>query len=63
MRVGVEHDHLRVEVRDEGAGGAHPGKGQGLAGLEQRLTAVDGTLEVASPEGGPTRVVARVPLP
>ena len=62
VRVGVEHDHLLVEVRDEGAGGAHPGKGQGLAGLEQRLTAVDGTLEVASPEGGPTRVVARVPL-
>jgi signal transduction histidine kinase len=53
----------RVEVRveDDGVGGAHPGKGLGLAGLRQRLAAVDGTLVVTSPEGGPTVLAARIP--
>jgi signal transduction histidine kinase len=53
---------LEVRVSDDGVGGAHLAKGQGLAGLRQRLTAVDGTLEVASPAGGPTVLVARIPL-
>lgn len=54
----------RVEVRveDDGVGGAHPAKGLGLAGLRQRLAAVDGTLEVDSPEGGGTVLVARIPV-
>lgn len=52
---------LRVEVVDDGQGGAHPGKGHGLAGLEQRVLAADGTLTVVSPPGGPTRITAEVP--
>ncbi len=52
---------LMVEVADDGIGGAHPGKGQGLAGLEQRVRGVDGTLVVSSPEGGPTIVRAEIP--
>ena len=55
-------DDLEVRVQDDGVGGAHPAKGLGLSGLRQRLTAVDGTLEVTSPEGGPTVVLARIPL-
>jgi signal transduction histidine kinase len=43
-------------------GGAHAAKGLGLAGLGQRLVAVDGTLEVSSPAGGPTVLLARIPL-
>jgi signal transduction histidine kinase len=43
-------------------GGAHPGKGLGLAGLGQRVAAVDGDLEVTSPTGGPTSVRARIPI-
>lgn len=53
---------VEVRVEDDGVGGAHPAKGLGLAGLRQRLTAVDGTLEVTSPEGGGTVLVARIPV-
>lgn len=52
---------LRVRVSDDGRGGAHVGKGHGLAGLVDRLSGVDGTLEVVSPEGGGTTVHAVIP--
>lgn len=52
---------LRVVVSDDGVGGAHVGKGHGLAGLRDRLAGVDGTLEVHSPEGGGTVVTATIP--
>ncbi|WP_205473787.1 sensor histidine kinase [Nocardioides sp. SYSU D00038] len=55
-------DELLVLVEDDGLGGAHEGKGLGLAGLRQRLTGVDGTLLLDSPVGGPTALVARIPL-
>ncbi len=53
---------LRVEVRDDGRGGADPAAGSGLRGLSDRVAALDGRLEVISPEGGGTRVVATFPL-
>ena len=53
---------VRVRVEDDGRGGAHLGKGQGLAGLAQRVAGVDGTLELSSPEGGPTVLAATIPL-
>jgi len=62
VRVVPDGTDLLVEVRDEGVGGAHPGKGQGLAGLAQRVAAVDGTFAVDSPDGGPTVVTARIPV-
>jgi signal transduction histidine kinase len=52
--------HLRVEVVDDGCGGADPA-GAGLKGLAQRVAALDGTLEVNSPAGGPTVVRALLP--
>ena len=52
---------LRVEVTDDGNGGADPGNGTGLAGIERRLAAFDGILAVNSPVGGPTIVVIEVP--
>ncbi len=52
---------VEVRVEDDGVGGAHPSKGLGLAGLRQRLAAVDGTLDVASPEQVGTTLVARIP--
>lgn len=61
-RVVTEGDNLVVQVRDDGVGGAHLSKGRGLAGLEQRLTAVGGTFDVDSPAGGPTLLLARIPL-
>jgi signal transduction histidine kinase len=63
VRVRVLRDHglLRLEVEDDGIGGAHPAKGHGFAGLSDRLAAVDGSLKVDSPPGGPTRLVAEIP--
>jgi signal transduction histidine kinase len=52
---------LRVTVEDDGAGGAVLAPGHGLAGLADRLRAVDGVLTVDSPRGGPTRLVAELP--
>ena len=48
-------------VEDDGVGGAHLAKGHGLAGLADRVRAVDGELAVNSPDGGPTMLVAEVP--
>jgi signal transduction histidine kinase len=53
---------LVVRVTDDGVGGAHPAKGHGLSGLSERLSAVEGRLEVVSPVGGPTVVTAWIPL-
>ena len=52
---------LRAEVTDDGAGGADPAFGTGLAGVERRLATFDGILAVSSPPGGPTIVVIEVP--
>ena len=61
-RVRKPHELLIIEVRDDGNGGADPGTGTGLAGLRDRLAALDGRLFVESPAGGPTRVRAELPL-
>jgi signal transduction histidine kinase len=52
---------LRVQVTDDGTGGADPALGTGLAGVERRLATFDGILAVSSPPGGPTIVVIEVP--
>jgi signal transduction histidine kinase len=55
-------DRLRVVVADDGRGGATlDGGGTGLRGLAQRAAAVDGTLAVDSPPGGPTRITVELP--
>lgn len=56
-----EPDALQITVADDGAGGADIAKGHGLAGLEQRLQGLGGTLTVASPTGGPTILEAVIP--
>ncbi|MFE3021085.1 sensor histidine kinase [Streptomyces sp. NPDC059256] len=52
---------LMLQVSDDGRGGANASTGSGLAGLAERLDAVDGILAVDSPVGGPTRVTAELP--
>jgi signal transduction histidine kinase len=52
---------LRVQVVDDGVGGADLSKGHGLAGLAQRMQSVDGRLDVDSPPGGPTTVTGEIP--
>jgi signal transduction histidine kinase len=54
-------DRLMLQVRDDGVGGADVSGGSGLAGLTERLDAVDGVLVVDSPAGGPTTVTAELP--
>jgi len=61
--IGLRHGGgaLRVWVTDDGVGGAAPGKGHGLRGLEDRLHAAGGRLRVTSPQGGPTTIAAELP--
>ncbi|MGW4050977.1 sensor histidine kinase [Streptomyces sp. NPDC004779] len=62
VEVWRSKDRLLLQVRDDGVGGARlDGSGTGLAGLAERLGAVDGLLVVDSPEGGPTTVTAELP--
>jgi signal transduction histidine kinase len=53
---------LDITVTDDGRGGAAPIPGHGLAGLQERVLGQGGTLEITSPVGGPTTVVARLPV-
>ena len=59
----VVDGRLRIEVTDDGHGGADLQHGGGLAGLTSRLAAVEGRLRVASPVGGPTTILAEMPMP
>jgi len=53
---------LRLEVADDGIGGAEAAHGTGLTGLAQRVSTVDGHIDVSSPAGGPTKVMVQLPL-
>jgi signal transduction histidine kinase len=61
--VDVQRDDgmLVLAIGDDGHGGAQRRPGSGLEGLAQRVEALDGTLEVESPQGGPTTITARMP--
>ncbi|GAA2794407.1 sensor histidine kinase [Streptomyces showdoensis] len=54
---------LRAAVRDEGRGGAEAaeGAGSGLLGLRRRVAALDGTVRLTSPVGGPTVIEVELP--
>jgi signal transduction histidine kinase len=54
-------DRLHIIVSDDGAGGADPARGTGLAGLAKRAASVDGTFEITSPPGGPTLITVDLP--
>ncbi|NUL14987.1 sensor histidine kinase [Streptomyces lunaelactis] len=55
------NDRLLVQVQDDGRGGASLDGGTGMAGLAERLGAVDGLFVLDSPVGGPTVVTAELP--
>ncbi|MFF9457157.1 sensor histidine kinase [Streptomyces flaveolus] len=65
QRATVRLEHLpagvRAVVRDEGTGGAREKSGSGLAGIRRRVAALDGTLAVSSPPGGPTVIEVELP--
>jgi signal transduction histidine kinase len=64
VRAGFDNGDLRLEVADDGVGGATPGAsaGSGLIGLKDRVDAVSGRLVVSSPASGGTVVSARIPV-
>ncbi|NYJ02003.1 signal transduction histidine kinase [Nocardioides thalensis] len=61
IRLGHADGVLRVEVGDDGAGGADPTSGTGITGVMRRLRAFDGAMMVSSPVGGPTIITMEVP--
>ena len=60
VEVAVRGGELRIEVRDDGRGGA--ALERGLRGLEDRVEALGGAFWLDSPRGGPTTVGAELPL-
>ncbi|MFI5914298.1 histidine kinase [Dactylosporangium sp. NPDC051541] len=61
IAISRDDTNLVVELQDDGRGGASVAPGGGLDGLRRRLAVFDGTLEVTSPAGGPTRARMTVP--
>jgi len=64
VSIGVErtNGHARIEVRDDGVGGAAPARGTGLRGLADRVEALGGRLTVDSPLGAGTTLRAEIPV-
>ena len=62
VRVTCDDEQARVEVADDGVGGADAAGGSGLRGLSDRVAALEGTLTVDSPPAQGTRIVAEIPL-
>jgi signal transduction histidine kinase len=62
VRVSRYNGRAVVEVADDGIGGADPGRGSGLRGLADRVSALDGSMELDSPAGAGTRLRAEIPV-
>jgi signal transduction histidine kinase len=62
IAVEVSGDTLRILVRDDGVGGASPGRGSGLTGLIDRVGALDGKLDLESPDGEGTMIEIQLPV-
>ncbi len=61
VRVAHDHDRLSIEVTDDGIGGADETLGTGIAGIRHRVLALDGTITIHSPAGGPTTTTVSLP--
>jgi signal transduction histidine kinase len=62
VSVATGDGRVRIEVEDDGLGGADPARGTGLRGLADRIEALGGTLHVESPAGAGTRLAAEIPF-
>jgi signal transduction histidine kinase len=62
VRAAVAQRSLRVEIVDDGVGGAAESRGSGLQGLRDRVEAIGGTFDVDSAQGRGTRVAAAMPI-
>ncbi|WP_410601596.1 histidine kinase [Amycolatopsis sp. lyj-90] len=61
IELGYDDGVLRIEVADDGKGGANAARGSGIRGIERRLGAFDGTFALTSPPGGPTKATLEIP--
>ncbi|NUP20157.1 MAG: sensor histidine kinase [Streptomyces sp.] len=61
VRIARMRRGLRVEVADAGRGGAEASEGSGLLGMRRRVAALDGTVRMSSPVGGPTVIEVELP--
>jgi signal transduction histidine kinase len=62
VHLSLEDGCLRLQVRDDGVGGADLSTGSGLRGLRDRVEALDGRLELDSPPGGGTTLIVEIPV-
>jgi signal transduction histidine kinase len=62
IELAYENERLRLSVRDDGIGGADPGRGSGLTGLRDRVEALGGTLAIESGSGAGTSLSATLPV-
>jgi signal transduction histidine kinase len=64
VNVNTETDgaNLRLEVRDDGIGGADTGKGSGLTGLMDRVEALGGHMQISSQVGNGTTISVEIPF-
>jgi signal transduction histidine kinase len=62
VALAADDGALRVEVRDDGRGGADPAAGSGLLGLRDRVEAIGGTMHLTSPPGAGTSLRVELPL-
>ena len=60
--IDVHDDALRLRVRDDGVGGADPARGSGLIGLDDRVEALGGTMQIDSPAGKGTSLLVTLPI-
>jgi signal transduction histidine kinase len=60
--VKAEGANLRLSIRDDGIGGADSHKGSGLIGLTDRVEALGGHMQISSPAGRGTTLLADIPL-
>lgn len=61
ITVATADGRVRIEIEDDGLGGADSSRGTGLRGLADRVEALEGTLRIESPPGGGTRLAAEIP--
>jgi signal transduction histidine kinase len=62
VRLSQRDGEVRIEIADDGRGGADPAGGSGLRGLADRVTALGGTFAVTSEDGQGTRIRAAIPV-
>jgi signal transduction histidine kinase len=62
IRAAEKPEELRITIEDDGRGGADP-RGHGLRGLDDRLSAIGGSLVVRDGVDGGTVIEARIPVP